>query len=188
MILSIFIRGKEFYVYTNTGISQIFTVSESRYLADNVVSFLASVLKNDKLKKVIYSAGPGSFTTVRIINSILKGLYISDSSIEFIGVSNFLTYLSVVSKISNEGTIAIPTMRGDYFTCTYNEQILREQNIQNINEYSSNIYEDNNKVFENVNLAKIQNDILNSEFSPLNKKYIYSKIEINYGFTPEYKH
>jgi tRNA A37 threonylcarbamoyladenosine modification protein TsaB len=193
MILSIFIHSKELHVASRE-FANVYTVSESRELADMVVPFLGKFLsnhKNHEIKSVIYSIGPGSFTTVRIINSIVRGLRVTVPSCNFVGISNFLTYLSVFSLRSTHGIIAIPTMRGDYFTTEYLDCILQSQqilNIENINLYTGDKYYVDNYDFKEINLAQNQEQVLSSGLEKKNTTYIKRLLSVDYGFTPQYNH
>ena len=193
MTISLFIRNKEFQVSTE-GFNDIYKVNESRELADNIPVFLKDFISKiaiSNIEKVIYSAGPASFTTIRIINSVLKGLLVSYPNVKFVGVSNFLTYMAISSKISADGIIAIPTMRGDYFTCEYsNKKILTTGllDTQSIEKYKTSIFFDNDNIYDDINLSKLQKSILNSDFNIENSNYIKNSLEIDYGFTPEYKY
>lgn len=184
-MISLFIRNKEFHVY-NKNFLNIYSVPESRQLSDFIPMFLKDFLARvPKFDEVIYSSGPGSFTTVRIMNALLKGLFISNPSLKFTGISNFLTYFKAAPLPPT--TIAIPTMRGDYFTCNFkNDKIINSQ-ISTLSD-PTKFCIDSSPFFDNINLASVQYSILNTELSNQNSNYITNFLQINYGFTPEYKY
>ncbi|MDR2667163.1 MAG: hypothetical protein LBB34_03590 [Holosporales bacterium] len=191
MIISIFIHSKEFHIASDE-LAEVYRVSESRELADMAVHFLAKFLskhKHQHIKRVIHSTGPSSFTTIRIINSIVKGMRIAAPSCKFVGISSFLTYLSIFSVHSTKGIIAIPTMRGDYFTAEYlnctlqNQQLLSEESI---NLYNGDKYFADNFDYERVNLSRNQEQVLNSNLAEKNETYIKRLLSVDYGFTPQY--
>jgi tRNA A37 threonylcarbamoyladenosine modification protein TsaB len=193
MILSYFVRGKEIHISTD-GIASVYELSEPRELADKAVVFIkdATAKCSDKnIKKVVYSSGPASFTTLRIINSIAKGMFIAKPSIEFVGISNFLTYVSAaMTKLNANGLVAIPTMRGDYFTCEYLCDTLQNQQIQDmrsISKYSGHVLFDNDLIFDNINLALVQESVADSDLGRNNPTYVTQSIKTEYGFSPKYK-
>ena len=192
MILSFFLRGKEFHV-TTFEFSKVYEVAETREIADNIVYFLADAIEmsgNDEINTVIFPAGPGSFTTTRIINSMAKGLYVVNPSTKFISVSSFLTLLSIARNSSDVGALAIPTMRGDYFTTCYSDCMLQASKIESteeINNYANNVYFDNDPIFSNINLAEAQHTVLSSNLVEKNKIFVSNSLEAVYGFCPIYK-
>lgn len=193
MTISLFIKNKEFHVF-GENFENVYGVNESRELADNLPVFLKDAISKDgnsDFETVIYSAGPASFTTVRIINSLLKGLLVARPALKFVGVSNFLTYMVIASKVSSRGILAIPTMRGDYFTSEYNDEKLQNPKIlglQNIEKHEGKVFFDEDTIYNDINLSKVQKSMLNSNFAVENSGCIKKSLEIDYGFTPEYKH
>lgn len=189
MILSIFLKGKEFHIFYGE-LEKVYTVQETHALADNIPLFISEIMSQsslDNLEQVIYSSGPCSFTNIRIINSIVKAFRISSPNIKFLGLSHFLTYLSIAHTFSPRGLIAIPTMRVDYFTAKYEKDKLEEIVIQNIEQDYSVIFE-NSKCFENINLAKQQYGLLDSRILISNPQFMNTSLDINYGFTPQYSY
>ncbi len=187
MNVSIFLKGKEFHVvYGN--LEDIYIETETRNLADNIPLFISKYLV-DNLENLIYSSGPCSFTAIRIINSIVKAFFIFFLTAKYWGISHFLTYLKVLSEIYSKGTIAIPTMRGDYFTSQFNNNKLENINIKNLQLQNNGlVFIENSNLFSNINLAKTQMDLLNTPFALLNSHFIDTDLKINYGFTPEYSY
>ena len=158
-IFSFFINNECCYIYTDNS-SYTYKLSQLNKMADKVPMYIKNSLPNYKIEKVLYSAGPLSFTTLRVINSIIKGIKIVNKNIEFIGISNFLTYLSLIKTDNTEGLIAIPTYRGDYFICTYNShEKLSEISISNLEYFNNVAYKtiltsDISNLFKNINLAQ----------------------------------
>ncbi|MDR3030995.1 MAG: hypothetical protein LBU35_01255 [Holosporales bacterium] len=191
MILSFFLRLKECHIYTNT-FSKIYKITETREVADNILCFIQEAIENNEnrdIEKLIFSSGPGSFTSVRIVNSIAKGLYIVNKATKFISVSSFLTYLYSLS--TGEGLIAIPTMRGDFFVAEYYDNILKEfeiLSIEDIGKYRKNTIFEFDEAFNSQNLARNQFKVLSSELAVKNKSLVSDLLHVSYGFTPEYKH
>ena len=187
MILSLFIRNKEFHVAYGD-FAHIYKVTESREMADSVPVFLKEVLDFvafEECDTVLYSSGPASFTTARIMTSLIKGFAISRADLKFIGISNFLTYLYIASQTKSSGLLAIPTMRGDYFASTYKDDALDD--VKLLNDLPTVALLDNSQIFEPANLASVQINIINTNIAIINKEYIQNTLDINYGFTPEYR-
>ena len=187
MILSLFLRNKEFHVSCGE-FEHIYKVTESREMADNVPAFLKETMDHidfSKCSKVIFSSGPASFTTARIMNSLVKGLKISAPNLDFLGISNFLTYLYIASQHNSEGSIALPTMRGDYFYAAFSEKKLSD--IEIFSDLNQNTILDSNEIFDNINMSTIQEKLSDDNIVKMNPNYIQNSLDINYGFTPEYK-
>lgn len=193
MILSLFLRGKEFFISTES-FSEVYTVLETRELADNIVDFLSVFLKkqsNQEIEKVVFSSGPGSFTSVRVLNSIVRGLYVAYPKIDFTSVSSFLPYFYSIYRTNSEGIIAVPTMRGDFFVSKFINQTLLETKVcssEEINKYGCKIYYDNDEAFNCLNLAKLQIELLNSNIAEFNSSLISNSLDVDYGYCPEFKH
>jgi tRNA A37 threonylcarbamoyladenosine modification protein TsaB len=195
--LSYFLRGNEFHVATG-GFSNIYRVLENRAMADNVASFINDALaksSNEPIKTVIFQSGPASFTSRRIINSVAKGLAIFDKNIDFIGISSFLTYFSIASKVATQGIICIPTMRGDYFACEYDSKTIKKSKIldvASIAKCSISVYFEENLIFGGGNLAEIQkmaSDLMLAKSDSIlidNCHVRRGILNIDYGYTPEY--
>lgn len=179
-------------MYTSNN-SHIYTLSQLNKMADKVPMYVKDSLPSCKIDKVIYSAGPLSFTTLRVVNSIIKGIKIVNKNIEFVGVSNFLTYLSIINTNNSEGLIAIPTYRGDYFICTYDSnKKLSEISICNLEDFNNVAYKtiltnDISILFKNMNLAQQQFKILYNNISFINKEFITDSTEVIYNITPIFK-
>ncbi len=191
-VFSFFINNEYCHIYTYEG-THIYRLSQLNRMADKVPMYIKNSLPSYKISEVVYSAGPLSFTTLRVINSIIKGMKIVNNHIKFIGVSNFLTYLSLIATNNNDGLIAIPTYRGDYFICTYNKnKILSEVSIGNLEDFNNFAYKsiltnDISFLFKNMNLAQQQVKILYSDISIINKEFINSASEVIYNITPSFK-
>ena len=191
-ILSLFINNEYCHIYTYEH-SYIYKLSQLNKMADKVPMYIKNSLPSYKLSKIIYSAGPLSFTTLRVINSIIKGIKIVNKETEFVGVSNFLTYLSLIDTNNTEGLIAIPTYRGDYFICNYNSDMkLSEISICNLDYFNNVVYKliltnDISIIFKNMNLAQQQFKILYNDISIINKEFINNSTKIIYNITPIFK-
>ena len=191
-MLSLFLRGKECHISIDS-FSNVYEVLETREVADNFVYFLSNAMnscKKSEIKEVVFASGPASFTSVRIINSIVKGLYISDKKIKFVGVSSFLSYLYIARNISKAGILAVPTMRGDFFISEYNDSRLSETRIKNLdelNKHEAPIFFDNDSIFNETNMAVVQIQLLDSDIPAKNKSYISDSLDPEYGFTPSFK-
>ena len=188
-IFSFFINNEYCHIYTSEK-SYIYKLSQLKKMADKVPMYIKNSLPSYRLKKIIYSSGPLSFTTLRVINSIIKGIKIVNKDIEFIGISNFLTYLSIIKTNNTEGLIAIPTYRGDYFICTYNSDKklsdISISSLENFNNVANKLLltNDISILFKNMNLAQQQFKILYSNISIINKEFINTSTEVIYNITP----
>lgn len=192
MNISIFLKDKEFHIVCGD-LEDIYIETETKNLADNIPLFISDIISKcsiNNLENLIYSSGPCSFTSIRIINSIVKAFAISFPTAKFCGISHFLTYLKVLNETYSKGTIGIPTMRGDYFTSRFNNNKLEKIDIENLSkEYLLNnelIFVENSGLFSNINLAKIQLGLFNTSLFLQNSQFINTDLRINYGFTPEY--
>lgn len=188
MILSLFIRDKEFHICSGD-FEQICKIEETKKMADKIpVCFkeFISQINFREVDTILYSSGPASFTTARIMNSMLKGIKVTCQSMKFIGISNFITYLSILLQRSEQGMIAIPTMRGDYFVCTYLGNKLSEMKLEATPK--DGIIYSNDKMFNNINLALQQYNICNHDILLNNSNFVTYDLSINYGITPEYTH
>lgn len=186
MILSLFIRDKEFHISAND-FGKICKVEETKGMADKLPIFFKDFIGQinfDDVDVILYSSGPASFTTSRIMNSMLKGIKVARQDMKFVGISNFITYLSVVLATTEQGELAIPTMRGDFFVCNFNGGKLSEMRIDS--KISDSTIHNNNLIFNNINLANQQYIIHNSDILLNNNDFITYNLEINYGITPEY--
>ena len=192
MTISFFLQNNLFYVHSEQ-YSKIYEVAKMRKMADSIALFLKDVALNANFshyKRIVYSSGATSFTTARIIYSLLKGLRIAFPALTFLGISHFLTYLTIFNKKSPSGIIAISTMRGDYFICEYNQSLLSSVKILSIDTLKRStqiVFFIENSDFNNLNLAKLQFQLLNTPALTRNLNFINNDLKIDYGFTPEYK-
>ncbi len=189
MILSLFIRNKEFYLSSN-GFEQFCKIDAPRGLADKVPDVFKTFIGQinfSEIDTILYSSGPASFTTARIMNSMLKGIKVARPDMRFVGISHFVTYLSIVMKQHEQGTIAIPTMRGDYFMCRFVGSQLEKMYISN-EVLNDNVISSNSPILTNINLATQQYCVSNIDILKRNTSFITYDLEIEYGITPEYSH
>lgn len=194
MNISLFLKGKEFHI-TCGKIENIYVENETSNLADNVPLFISDIISKtdiNNLENLVYSSGPSSFTSIRIINSIVKAFAISFPKVKFLGLSHFLTYLYVLNDAYSRGVIAIPTMRGDYFTTLFNNKKLNNINIEKIpfkySQLNDPVIFESSNILPNINMAKAQLLLLNTDFVAFNPRFINTALSINYGFTPEYSY
>ena len=188
MILSIFIRDKEFHISTEA-YGEVHKVTETRGMADKIPALFSEFLNKIEfniIDTIVYSTGPASFTTTRIVNSLVKGIKVARPDIKFIGISNFLTYIYVLYPSQSAGTIAIPMMRGDYYICKYNKGQIKQVYISE--KICREIIMDNAISLDNINLALAQIQLLYSGLVPNNDKYITNTLEIQYTYNPKYVH
>lgn len=194
MNISIFLKGREFHVFCEN-FEKVYIETETRNLADNIPVYISEVISEvstDNLENLIYSSGPCSFTSIRIINSIVKAFLISFPKLKFIGISHFLTYFYLAKHVYSNGLIAIPTMRGDYFTAHFGGDKLSSINIEKISENNhlcnNPVVFESSDLFLNINLANIQQLLINDNLFTANYQFINTDLRIDYGFTPEYSH
>ncbi len=188
MILSIFIRDKEFHISTEA-YGEVHKVTETRGMADKIPALFSEFLNKIEfniIDTIVYSTGSASFTTTRIVNSLVKGIKVARPDIKFIGVSNFLTYIQVLKYTRPSGTIAIPTMRGDYYICEYVRGKIAKTYISE--ELYKETIMDSAIGLDNVNLASLQIKAIHSELVDNNDKYIINNLETKYTYNPEYVH
>jgi tRNA A37 threonylcarbamoyladenosine modification protein TsaB len=164
-------------------------------MADYIVHFIDDFLEkfykyqDKKIEKLVFQSGPMSFTSHRIVNSIAKGLALTDKNIKLFAVSSFLTYSLEVSAKYSEVLVCISTMKGDFFTCEYKKSKIcniKIKNLDQINAETSKVFFEEDPDFNDVNFAATQLIALNS--SNVNADgFITSGFSmINYGYTPQY--
>jgi tRNA A37 threonylcarbamoyladenosine modification protein TsaB len=180
-MLSIFVNGYKYFIATKKYRKEVLG-------AENVISAIEKVITNEE-NEIIFSSGPDTFTSMRVIGSIIKGISLCAPQVTFLAISNFLTLFSLVPNDIDFGIIAIDTMRGDFYCMDFTGMLLTNYRLIKKEELCSNnnfiIY---NKNVNNVNLAKIQINMLNSEKFNINQHLIAKSLKINYGTTPQYKY
>ncbi len=194
MKLSICLRGKICYAATSSENALVHESENLRSVSDDIVPFIRDVIdgKEGEISELIVSAGPGSFTSIRVLNSIARGILITKPSISVVSVSNFLPYLMILRQHKkDDGIIAIPTMRGDFFCMDflddsiYNYRVCDEDVLQDTYQ---NVYFDDSEIFNSHNFAGVQLEILGSNIANINKNLIHNNLDVVYGFDPEYKY
>ncbi|MDR3224529.1 MAG: hypothetical protein LBT03_03095 [Holosporales bacterium] len=186
MKLSYFIKNKEIHVFTDSGFSNIYYLNVSRETSDKIVPCIKEAIGKrsfDEITNIVYQTGPLTFTTARIIFALGKGITLSNPTIKFTGISSFLTYTTIATSKSITGTIAISTMCGSFYKNSYANGILTNENYSDIHEP---IYYEDDEIFQNINLAQIQTEILNSTIALQNQKYICQGINVLYTTSPNY--
>jgi tRNA A37 threonylcarbamoyladenosine modification protein TsaB len=180
-MLSIFVNGHKYFVSSEKYAEEILGL-------ENVVSVIQKIMSKNE-NKVVFSAGPDTFTSMRVIGSIVKGISLCAPQMTFLSISNFLTLFSLVPNDIDSGTIAIDTMRGDFYCMDFTGILLNGYRLIREEELSSNngyvLY--NNKI-RDKNLAISQIETLKNEKFKANMHLISKSIGINYGNTPQYKY
>ena len=186
MIISLFIREKEFHI-SNGKVNKIYAVDERCGLADMIPSAFSDYSSNIDLKSMntlIYSNGPDTFTTLRIMTSLIKGIKIVSPDIQLISMPNFLTYKTIASEYYLSGSIAIPTQRGDYFVCDYTSE--GESEIQIHTTLNPSVLLITDRIFDNINLALLQyNHYINTRTKE-NTRTTETHFRIQYGINTIY--
>lgn len=163
---------------------RIYKVSEQHKIADLTPLFLGNEFRN--LDKVIFPLEPLSFTTVRVVNSVVKALKIVYPATCFIGISNFLTYFHAVNE--NCDAIAINSYRGDFYYRSITDGKFSQQAIATMDElkhkYKKPIF-DVDLLRDDTNLAFVQYSALYSSYA--DKEFIREGTEIEYVYTPHYR-
>ena len=165
MILSIFIRDKELHIST-PDFARIQKVSRTCAMAETIAGLFGEVMLRQRINdisEIIYSSGPASYTTTRIMTSVIKGFQVVKPEITPAGILTFSTYLSMLPE-DKEGFIAIPSMRGVYYVAKF-----ERHKILSINEFKDlppKTYSIDDEIFQAENLAIRQyktykNQILN---------------------------
>lgn len=177
MILSIFLHGKQFHIASDTQM-KIYHIDNQYTISDCIVPFIHDFLKNESnnIETVFFPSGPSSFTSIRIINAIVKGLCISNQNIKHIGISNFLTY--IYTKNLPSGRVSIPTFRGDFFVADYTNWKITRDYLADCSEMLD---------FDGHNLAFNQIHVINSTVGIQNQAFVTNSFDINYGFTPTFR-
>ncbi|MDR2074767.1 MAG: hypothetical protein LBP31_00930 [Holosporales bacterium] len=180
-MLSIFVNGHKYFVSSKKCAEKILG-------SENVISVIQKIMSKNE-DEIIFSSGPDTFTSMRAIGSIMKGMSLCAPQMTFLSISNFLTLFSLVPNDVTFGTIAINTMRGDFYCMSFtgmllnNYRLIREEELNSNDDYV--LY--NNKI-ENKNLATVQIEMLKSEKFNANVRLVSKSTEINYGIIPQYKY
>lgn len=182
-VLSLAICGRNCYISFNNK-EQCIICPDIRDTSEQMLRLLEQISIDD-FNEVVFSAGPGSFTSMRIIGSIIKGIELCKPSIKILSISTFLSLFSIIPCKYTSGTIAIDTIRGDFYCMDfidlrlYNRRICRKESIQNA-------FCDIN-LLNNTNLASQQIKLLQMKKFLTNQELIHYSSVIDYGINPNYK-
>ena len=182
-MLSFFIISNCCHVYSENKL-RIHKIAEPHRIADLIPLFLSTELQS--IDKVVFPLGPLSFTTVRIVSSIVKALNIVYPNAKFIGVSNFLTFFYAVRK--NCDVIAINSYRGDFHYRSVTNDTFSEQAVgvaDEIRQAYKNPLFDTDLLSSDTNLAFAQYASLYAGCT--NEELIRETTDIEYAFTPIYR-
>ncbi|MDR0552626.1 MAG: hypothetical protein LBG13_00855 [Holosporales bacterium] len=186
-ILSIFLNNKKCYAATNESRAMI-ECSTIQKVSDVFIPMLSNLPEIREINKIIFPIGPGSFTSIRVINSVVKGFSIVGHR-ELIPVSSFLPFFIALPESIKTGTIAISTGRGDYFCAQFNNNIIeRELSIVSSVYDLQNAFLDKDEIFADINLADVMLTNIDSPKAALNINNSSNKTpcEPTYGFSPNY--
>ena len=192
-MLSFFLCNNCCHIFSpNT--SRMHALSDAYKIADVAPLLLSDEIRNKNITKVIYSAGVLTFTTQRIVNSIIKALKLVNPNVRFISVSNFLTYFHANKDCK---AIAINSYCGSFYYREVIDGKLSGQStdsLENLESKYKNVIIDADLLNNNVNLAYMQYvalcDYFNGEIpNIINDKdgLIKESVDIEYSSTPIYK-
>ncbi len=188
-MLSLFICGPLCSVSCQMFNKQIIC-SELRHTSEVMVSLLEEAINSSNgFYECYFSEGPGSFTSVRVIGSIVKGIYLSDNDKKFTAISSFLTLLACIPSDVSNGTIAINTMRGDFYCMDFignrllNYRVVGKQVLCHL----SNVFYDIDLLSSSYNVAQLQYALVGSIKYTNNLSLVSNIMRCDYGITPQYK-
>jgi tRNA A37 threonylcarbamoyladenosine modification protein TsaB len=186
-MLAIFLNGKKCYAATRQTEKTI-ECGSVRTVSDVLVPMLSEFHEISEVNRVIFPVGPGSFTSIRVVLSVIKGFSIAGASrISLSPVSSFLPFFLALPESVKTGTLAISTGRGDYFCSRFDAFIIENQFsiISSISEIED-IFLDSDEIFSNVNLAGVMLRNIDSPRAIANTRNATSLDEPVYGFSPDY--
>ncbi|MDR1488659.1 MAG: hypothetical protein LBI26_02885 [Holosporales bacterium] len=158
MILSIFIRGTNCYIANES--EEVRTQCDSiQNVSEDLIVFMQNFLEKFSSKiieKLVISSGPSSFTSMRVLNSIAKAFGLSLRNVKLVFISSFRTYLFSLPPSIRSGTIAISTMREDFFCMDFLNKELLNYRISPFIKEVSDFFRDSDPIFDRANLASVQ--------------------------------
>ena len=169
MILSIFIRDTEFHISTEDK-CEIYRIPEKHMMVDKIPYHLQEFISKiniETINTILYPSCLCSFTTSRIIDSIIKGLQISIHNLKLVMIIEFMPYINIIKEYKPSGCLATRTARNSYIICKYNKD-----SITCVSEYNcilGDIIFCEDKVFAESNFATEQIKAYRNcsvEFSP----------------------
>ncbi len=175
-------------------ISRMHVLADAYKIADIAPLLLSDEIRKTNIIEVVYSAGVLTFTTQRIVTSIVKALNVVHPKARFISVSNFLTYFYIKKSCD---AIVINSYCGNFFYREVIDGKLSEQSsdlLETLKSKYKNIVMDSDILNNDTNLAYMQYvalcnyfngeipDVINDE-----KGLIKETIEIEYSSTPLYR-
>jgi tRNA A37 threonylcarbamoyladenosine modification protein TsaB len=180
-MLSIFVNGHKYFVATEK-------YEEGIWGAEKIIPVLEKTITKEE-GKIVFSSGPDTFTSIRVIGSIVKGISLCAPQMTFLAVSNFLTLFSLVPKNINSGGISIDTMRGDFYGMDFTGVLLTNYRLLRKEEWRENdSYVLYNNEIDDRNLAVAQVKMLDSAKFKANQHLVSKSLKINYGTIPRYKY
>jgi tRNA A37 threonylcarbamoyladenosine modification protein TsaB len=191
MIVSLFLSSTKYSLAVDD-LTYTIEILAPRNTSSEVIQSLADLFakRNVKnVKEIIYSSGPGSFTSLRVAASIASGLSLVFKNAKMFAMPTFLPYAYILHKKDITGTIAIDSRIGTYHIIDYKGRTLKNYTI--INKTTAleqeNIFFEDDSVFAEVDFSIIQIELLNSDFYTANNKFVKQGLQLSYGSTPKYK-
>lgn len=182
-MLSFFVSNNCCHIYSENKL-QIHKITEPHRIADLIPLFLKSELQ--KVDELIFPLGPLSFTTVRIVNSVVKALKIARPNTKFVGVSSFLTYFCIAQ--GNCDVIAINSYRGNFYYRSIEHNKFSEQAVGTMDEIQQKY---KNPLFD-TDLLQTCSNLAFAQYISLYNRYsdtelVQETTDIEYAFTPIYR-
>lgn len=179
MRLSIFMSYNECFAATD-GMRLARTCDANNKASEVLVSMLELLIAS-KVTHIFFPSGPHSFTSTRIIHSIVSGLKIVNPNMKLTAVSCFLTYAAALKR-NDPYTIAISTRKGDFYCMDCIDGILQNYRVA---VPDGVVFYDSAEFY--ANLASLQLNIQNNSLFEKNKELVTDSTDINYSATPVYK-
>lgn len=183
-ILSIAICNNKCYIATEQFTNSV--VCQDIRNTSEVMLDLMTQTTSKKFDTLIFSSGPGSFTTMRVIGSIVKGIRLCHPNIEIVAISTFLSLFSLVPLDQLNGSIAINTLRGNFYCMDFHQLKLYNERIIDSTLTNNAFFFDTELISSEINLAEQQINLLNTDKFIQNQQLIQYSTNINYGTRPTY--